>query len=135
PASTARTDVGLTLLRVVTGIIFAAHGGQKLFSIGLADLTAGFAANGVPMAAVVAPAVALVEFFGGIALIVGLLTRLAAIGVGIVMVGAIVLVHMSNGFFLPAGFEFTLLLLTVAALLAITGARSWSADGLIAARA
>ena len=129
-----RIDLGLAVLRIVAGLVFIAHGGQKLFVYGFDGVTAAFTQMGVPLAEVTAPLVALLEFFGGIALVVGLLTRLAATGLAINMLGAILLVHLSAGFFLPNGSEFALTLLAAATALALTGAGDFSVDGLRARR-
>jgi putative oxidoreductase len=132
-----RMDLALLVLRVVVGIVFVMHGGQKLFVFGLGGVTQGFTAMGVPMPAVAAPLVALVEFGGGLALIFGVLTRLAALGLAIDMLGAILLVHLKNGFFInpPAvGYEYALTLLAAAATLAIAGAGAYSVDAALAGR-
>jgi putative oxidoreductase len=129
-----QVDIGLTILRVVLGVIFIAHGGQKLFVYGFAGVAGAFGQMGVPAAAFVGPAIALIEFFGGIALALGLLTRLAALGIGLTMIGAIVLVHLPAGFFAPNGIEFPLALLSAAATLVVTGAGKYSLDALIARR-
>jgi putative oxidoreductase len=134
PATPGQIDLGLTVLRAIAGIVFAAHGAQKLFVFGFDGVAGGFAQMGVPMAGLIGPAVALVEFFGGLALIAGLLTRLAAFGLSVVMLGAIFIAHLSAGFFLPNGYEFALTLLGIAATLTITGAGRWSVDALIAVR-
>jgi putative oxidoreductase len=84
------------------------------------------------MAGILGPFVAFVEFFGGLALISGLLTRLASLGLLSTMVVAILKVHLPNGFFAPNGIEFPLALVGGTALLALSGAGSWSIDGLIA---
>lgn len=127
-------DLGLALLRVVAGIVFTAHGAQKIFVYGFSGVAGGFGQMGVPGAEFVGPAVALVEFFGGLALVAGLLTRLAGIGLSAVMLGAIFLVHVKNGFFLPNGYEFVLTLLGASAMLVITGAGRYSLDALITNR-
>ncbi len=134
PTTSRQINVGLTILRVVVGIIFLAHGGQKLFVFGLAGVTGAFAQMGVPMPGLLGPFVALVEFFGGLALITGLLTRLASLGLMSTMIVAISLVHLKGGFFSPTGIEFPLSLLGSTLLLAVTGAGAWSLDGVIGSR-
>jgi putative oxidoreductase len=89
---------------------------------------------GIPMASVLGPFVAFVEFFGGLALITGLLTRLASVGLLLTMLVAILTVHLKAGFFAPAGVEFPLALLASNALLAITGAGTFSVDRMIEGR-
>lgn len=130
--TTARqADLGLLVVRLVLGTIFIAHGGQKLFTMGLDGVAGGFGQMGVPMAEVMGPFVALLEFFGGFAIIAGLLTRLVSLGLASTMIGAMVLVHAPNGFFNPNGIEFPLSLFGSAMLLVITGAGSWSVDALL----
>jgi putative oxidoreductase len=131
PASNRQLNVALTLLRVVVGAIFIAHGGQKLFVFGLDGVAGGFASMGVPMAGILGPFVAFVEFLGGIALVTGLLTRLASFGLASTMVVAILLVHVKQGFFNPGGVEFPLSLLASTIALVLTGPGGWSLDGLI----
>ena len=134
PASPRQLDLGLAIMRVVTGIVFAAHGGQKLFVYGFAGVTGAFGQMGVPMPGVVGPLVALVEFLGGLALVAGLLTRLASVGLAAVMLGAIFLVHLAAGFFAPQGFEFPLTLLAATIALLFTGAGRYSIDAILAGR-
>ena len=132
------TTAGLDTLplRVGAGVIFAAHGAQKLFGwfggYGL-EGTAGWMASiglepGLPMAVLAGGA----EFFGGLLLIIGLLVRPAALMLAITMVVAIVTVHLEHGLFLSNnGYEFGLALLVISAALAARGAGSLSVDRLL----
>jgi putative oxidoreductase len=129
-----RTDAALAILRTIVGAIFIAHGAQKLFVFGLAGVSGAFAQMGVPAPSVMGPFIALLEFFGGIALVLGLLTRLASLGLVFNMLGAILLVHLKNGFFNPTGFEFPLALLAASAALVLSGAGEFSLDALIGRR-
>jgi putative oxidoreductase len=132
------------VVRVVLGVIFFAHGAQKVFGWfggrGLRATIDGFRQNlGIPPAA--AALAAFVECFGGLALVVGFLARPAALGVAIVMLVAIAKVHARHGFFVnfqnaPGkghGFEFNLALLAMAVSVLVGGAGAMSIDGLIAA--
>lgn len=132
--SPLRINAALAMLRAAVGAVFVAHGAQKLFVFGFAGVTGAFTQMGVPLPGVAGPAVALLEFFGGLALIFGLLTRLASLGLAINMLGAILLVHLANGFFNPTGIEFPLTLLLGALALTTAGAGDWSLDAVMAAR-
>jgi putative oxidoreductase len=132
--SRRQIDTALAVLRIVLGITFILHGGQKLFVFGFAGVSGAFAQMGIPAPGLLGPFVAFVEFFGGIAILLGLLTRLAALGVGATMVVAILTVHLKNGFFAPTGVEFPLALLASAIALIITGAGAFSLDAVIGKR-
>ena len=133
-ATPRQIDLGLLVLRLITGTIFVAHGAQKLFVFGFDGVAGGFGQMGVPMAEIVGPLVALVEFFGGLALIAGLLTRFAGFGLAIVMVGAMLIAHLPAGFFAPNGVEFPLALFGAAITLLLTGAGAFSLDAMISRR-
>lgn len=130
------TDEALLLLRLVLGAVFIAHGGQKVFGWfgghGLEGTAQFMATMGVPTA--LAYLAAFTEFFGGLALVGGLLTRLASLGLFFTMAVAIVKVHLAGGFFAPQGFEYPLALAAMALALVLTGAGRYSLDRLVFAR-
>jgi putative oxidoreductase len=101
-------DAALLVVRVVAGVIMAAHGAQKLFgAFGGAGLE-----KTVEMMGPIAYPVAVGEFFGGLGLVAGFLTRFSAASLIVVMLGAIATVHGKNGFFLSGGgFEYNLALI------------------------
>ncbi|MGL3806873.1 DoxX family protein [Paeniglutamicibacter sp. R2-26] len=125
-----------TILRVVVGFLFAAHGWQKYVQFTLDGTTAAFGQMGVPAAALVAPAVATLELVGGIALMLGVLTRVFAALLALNMLGALVLVHAPAGIFVEnGGFELVLLLAAGAAAIALAGPGRIAVDRLILGRA
>ncbi len=93
-------DVGPLCLRAAIGVIFLAHGSQKLFVWGLGATAQGFAQMGFQPGIVWASLTAATEFLGGLAVLVGFSTRLAAFLLGMVMLVAIFKVHLPYGFFL-----------------------------------
>lgn len=128
-----RIAAGMLVLRVVVGIIFLAHGYQKV-TAGPADMADAFSHMGAPAPTITSFLITWLEFLGGIALIVGLLTRIVALGFIIDMTGAILIVHIHNGFLGRGGVEFPLTLLASSVTLALIGAGGFSLDALIARR-
>lgn len=126
-------------LRVAAGLIFAAHGAQKLFGwfggYGLEGTGGWMASIGLEPGMLMAGLAGAAEFFGGLALVVGLLVRPASVILALTMVVAIVKVHLPNGLFMANnGYEFGLALLTISIALAIRGAGSISVDQMMTAR-
>lgn len=121
----ANTDRALFLLRLLIGISFIAHGYPKLFVNGPAGLSGFFDSINIPLPLISAWIVALLEFFGGIALIVGLFTRVTAALLAFTMVVAIVAAKQGDGFL---AWELEYLLAGVALALAIAGAGALSID-------
>ncbi|UQZ84726.1 Putative oxidoreductase MhqP [Paenibacillus konkukensis] len=128
--------LGLLIVRLVVGLIFAGHGSQKLFgwfgghgpkgtggwmeSIGIKP--------GVPMAV----AAGLMELIGGLLLAAGLFTPVAAALIVLTMIGAIATVHGKNGFWVTSGgIEYNVILIAIAVGVALTGAGAYSLDALI----
>ena len=137
---TATSDTwGLTALRIPVGIIFAAHGAQKLFGwfggYGLEGTGGWMASIGLEPGYLMALLAGSAEFFGGLALVVGLLVRPAAAALAFAMIVAIFSVHIDHGLFMSNnGYEFALALLAASVGLAISGAGNGSLDRALARR-
>ena len=125
---------GITVLRVVVGIVFLAHGWQKLFEFGFHGVAGMFGGMGIPLPAVSAVVVTLVECLGGTALVIGLFTRWAAALNGFDMLVAILVVHLKNGFLKPGGVEHPLTMLAACIALAMVGPGPASVDGALSKR-
>lgn len=124
---------GPVVLRLAVGAVFVAHGAQKLFGVwgggGLADTAAFFGQFGLTPAFPLAIAVAVVEFVGGLMLIAGGRTLIAAGALTITMAVAIWKVHFVHGFFLPNGYEFNVTLIGALVSLMLTGPGAFSIEG------
>jgi putative oxidoreductase len=130
-SSPRQLDLGLAVLRIAVAAIFINHGFQKLFVYGFAGVTGAFSHMGVPLPGVMGPLIAVLEFFGGIALLVGFLTRLVTIGFVLDMLGAILIVQLKNGF---SHYELEFLLCASSLALFLTGGGQFSVDALLARR-
>jgi putative oxidoreductase len=137
PASPAATQSSLarTVLRLALGVVFFAHGWQKIFEYTIPGTQAAFAQMGVPAAQLVAPAIGFLELVGGAAIILGVLVRPVAALLALNMLGALFLVHAPAGIFADkGGYELVLVLAAGAAALAIAGAGRFSIDALVFGR-
>lgn len=124
-------DLALLITRVTLGVIFLAHGSQKLFG--------AFGGPGLEKwIELMGPAgylVAIGEFFGGVGLIVGFLSRFSAASIIIIMIGALVMVHGKNGFFLSNnGMEYVLALIALALATLLAGPGRYALSRLISRR-
>ncbi len=135
---TTTNDSMITLLRLVAGVVFFAHGAQKMLGwfggYGFHG-TMGFFTHEMHLPAPLGFLAICAEFFGGLGLIVGFLTRIAAFGVLCNMVSAVLLVHRFNGFFMNwggdqkgEGFEYHMLAIALLLAILIKGAGAYSID-------
>ncbi len=132
--------IGALILRVPVGVILAAHGAQKLFGwfggYGLEGTGQWMASIGLEPGFLMALLAGSAEFFGGLALALGLLTRPAAVVTAFTMLVAMFSVHAGNGLFMSNnGYEYALTLLAATASLAVTGAGSFALDNILRDRA
>jgi putative oxidoreductase len=130
------------ILRLTLGLVMFPHGAQKLLGwyggFGF-DGTLGFFTGTMGLPWIIAFLIIMGESFGSLGLLVGFLTRFSAASIGVIMLGAITLVHLPNGFFMNwfgkqagEGYEYHLLVLGIAIALTIVGAGRWSVDQLVA---
>ncbi len=134
-------DFTLTIVRLVLGIVFFAHGAQKMLGwfggYGFHGTMGFFTHNGIP--APLAFLAICAEFFGGLGLIFGLLSRIAAFGIMVNMLVAIATVHRFNGLFMNwfgnqkgEGYEYHLLAIVLCLVVMIKGAGALSIDRALA---
>ncbi|GAA2417602.1 DoxX family protein [Actinomadura vinacea] len=129
------SDVGLLVGRVALGVIFIAHGWQKLNETGHAGVAKGFEAMDIPLPGLAAHYAIWVELVGGIALVIGLLVPVAALLLLLDMLGAFWFVHMDKGLFVDkGGYEFVLILAATAFLLLCVGGGRIGLDGALFSR-
>jgi len=141
-----QTDESWTglILRLTLGIVMFPHGAQKVLGwyggFGF-DGTMGYFTLTMGLPWIIAFLIVIGEFFGSLGLLVGFLTRFSAASIGVIMLGAITMVHLQNGFFMNwfgkqagEGYEYHLLVLGIAIALTIIGAGRWSVDQQIAQR-
>lgn len=127
--SSFTSNLALLIARVGLGVVLVAHGWQKFHENGLAGTTAAFGKMGVPVPAASAYFATFVELVGGAALILGAFTGLVGLLAFLDMLGAFVLVHMSNGVFVnEGGYELVVAIGAGALLLAVLGAGAFSLD-------
>jgi putative oxidoreductase len=134
-------DYTLAIARVILGVIFFAHGSQKVLGwfggYGFHG-TMGFFTNQLHIPALFAFLAIMAEFLGGIGLILGLLTRIAAFGIACEMLVAVLMIHYQFGFFMNwagtqkgEGFEYHLLVIAITIMLIVKGGGVLSVDGAI----
>ena len=129
-------DLGLLIIRLVIGLLFVAHGAQKLFGwfggYGIKGTGGWFESIGVKPGATMAVLAGLSELGGGLLFALGLVTPLAAVLIIITMLVAIVKVHGANGLWATAnGYELNLLYIAIALGVALIGAGSYSLDAIL----
>jgi len=127
-------ELSYPLVRLATGLLLVPHGAQKLFGLfggyGIAATGAYFDTKlGLHPGVAFAALAGFIEFFGGLAIALGLLTRLAALGVVALMAVAVFAVHLGNGFFWTAGgFEYPLMWALLALAILFRGGGAYSLD-------
>ncbi|UVL27876.1 DoxX family protein [Pseudomonas donghuensis] len=132
----SRASWGLSIIRILVGIIFMAHGAQKLFGLfgggGLAGTAQFMESLGLAPGLLMALLSGGAEFFGGLALVIGLLVRPAALALTVTLIVAIFSAHIGNGLFMANnGYEFALALMAGTLAVLVEGAGKLSLDRLI----
>lgn len=135
PVPAAVRGIGLLLARVLLGAVLIVHGGQKLFTNGVAGTGAYFESMGVPAAQAAAAFAGAAEFVGGILLVLGLLTQVVAVLVTLTMAGAYFFVHAAAGIYAAdGGWELVAVIGLAAVVFGLVGPGRYSVDALIAGR-
>ena len=125
-------DAALLIFRVVLGIIFVAHGWEKLFISGITQTTGQFSAWGVPQPTLSVWITAVAELLGGAFLVVGLLTTFVAGALALLILAAIYFVHLGTGFFVADnGVEFPLVIIVSLMMIVVFGSGRASIDGVL----
>ena len=126
---------GMTVLRIVIGIVFSYHGYMKLFKMGIGGTTGFFTHLGIPLPTFTAWLVCLVETLGGLALILGIFTPVVGAALAIDMLGVIYFAKgVSGGLVGPKGYELELTLFAAAVAVALTGPGALALGNLIGRR-
>jgi len=129
--SKGNSSVGLGIIRAMVGLVFVAHGLQKLLVYHYPGVVASFQKIGIPAPGVSAALAMAAELVGGLMLVAGFYTRLAAIPVAFTMFVAIGQIHFHNGFFAQAGgFEYPLTLLVANVAFMVSGGGAFALDNL-----
>ncbi|MCK7638114.1 DoxX family protein [Corynebacterium pygosceleis] len=125
-------DGMLLVFRVVLGLVFVAHGWDKLFFTGITETTGQFSAAGVPQPKLSAWIAALAELVGGGMLVVGLLATFAAVGLALLMACAFYFVHLGSTVFVAeGGFEYVVVLVVALLMIVVFGPGRASIDGVL----
>jgi putative oxidoreductase len=119
---------GLLPLRLVVGLVFLMHGGQKYFTFGLSGTADILDKLGIPFPAFFAAVVTAVELLGGLSILLGYFARVAGALLAFEMVVAIFVARLHGGFFTPYGYEFELTLLGACLTLSALGAGGLSLE-------
>jgi len=135
---TDNLDWGALIARVFLGVVILPHGLQKLLGMfggyGFSATVEYFSSTGIP--SLIGVLIVLAESFGALFLILGLISRISAAGMALIMLGAMVMVHSQFGFFMNwfgaqagEGFEYHLLALGLALVVLVRGGGKWALDG------
>lgn len=138
--STDQSDWGALIARVFLGVVILPHGLQKLLGMfggyGFSATVEYFSSTGIP--SLIGVLIVLAESFGALFLILGILSRISAAGIALIMIGAILMVHLQFGFFMNwfgtqsgEGFEYHLLALGLSLVVLIKGGGKWALDSQI----